>query len=322
VDDRYTAAQVGPVEASVILPCRNEESSIEPMIHGISTAFSQFRGRLVPRLVFVDDGSTDQTWATIERNCGDFGAYRVTGIRLGEMLGKGHAQAVGLEAARPFEGPIVFMDADGQHDPRYLQEAVSSCVQSHRAHIARRSSYRRRWAREVGSIGLRALAFLAGSPFRPDLGEFLVIPPDVARSLAASRDLGSVPLVPLVQAIDPQYTTFEVQIAQRFDGTLSTRWSAEALWQKAVLHLLVNPWRLMLRLSALVFAAVALLGIYGVYVGLSSLSRGAFLGTGSVIVILVFVFATLATLQIVVLAFLVLLLRRMGDGRWKGRELC
>ena len=67
-------------------------------------------------LVFVDDGSTDGSWAEIERLASQ--DPRVQGVRFRRNFGKAAALRAGFQAAR---GEIVFtLDADLQDDPHEL----------------------------------------------------------------------------------------------------------------------------------------------------------------------------------------------------------
>ncbi len=87
---------------SVILPARNEAPTIGRLLERLAQLYPE-----AERLV-VDDGSTDDT-ADVARNRG----ARV--LRHPYSLGNGAAVKSGARAAR---GEIlVFMDADGQHDP-------------------------------------------------------------------------------------------------------------------------------------------------------------------------------------------------------------
>jgi glycosyltransferase involved in cell wall biosynthesis len=295
---------------TIILPCWNECRSIEPLIGAFREAFRPGEDPEV-HLLFVDDASTDGTWSEIEQVLGRYGQLFVSGLRLPAHLGKASAQAAGLRSLVPARGPVVFMDSDGQHDPGVLLPPIHRSLETGRTQIAERSGYRRTLTSQLGTVGLRILGNLAGASFQPKLAEFLAISAETANRLASNPQLGISPLLPLVQSCSPDFDTFQAPIGPRIDGSTSSRWSTETHWQKAVLHLLVNPWRLLLRLSVGVTIMVAIMGTYGLVVGITSMANGTFLGVGSVLVALVFIFAVLATLQIIILALLALVLRRV-----------
>jgi glycosyltransferase involved in cell wall biosynthesis len=91
-----------PALVSIILPARNEATSLAKLLPLIATL------KAAAEIIIVNDGSTDLT-AEIAHNAG----ARV--IEHPYSLGNGAAVKAGTRAAT---GEIlVFMDADGQHDP-------------------------------------------------------------------------------------------------------------------------------------------------------------------------------------------------------------
>lgn len=96
---------------SIVVPLLNEQATLRPLRDRlVNMADSQ---RIDLQIVFVDDGSTDQSWLTIQQLA--FEDRRVIGIRFRRNFGKAAALAAGIEKAI---GPIVItMDADLQDDP-------------------------------------------------------------------------------------------------------------------------------------------------------------------------------------------------------------
>lgn len=87
---------------SIILPAFNESGTIDDVIRGIHARFPD------AEIVVVDDGSADETAAVAE-------AAGATVYRHSYNVGNGAAIKTGIRVAN---GDIlVFMDADGQHDP-------------------------------------------------------------------------------------------------------------------------------------------------------------------------------------------------------------
>ena len=106
-------------ELSVVLPVLNEEANI-----------AELYGRLVALLpgavrsfeiVFVDDGSTDRTWAIVR----DLASRdeRVKGVSFSRNFGHQMAFAAGLDHATG--EAVVIMDADGQDPPELLPELIA-----------------------------------------------------------------------------------------------------------------------------------------------------------------------------------------------------
>ncbi len=96
---------------SVVIPAMNEEGNI-PALHEAIAAVLEPAG-ITFELVFVDDGSTDGTWAVIESLAA--ADRRIIGLRHRRNFGKARGLATGFSAA---SGDLILtMDADLQDDP-------------------------------------------------------------------------------------------------------------------------------------------------------------------------------------------------------------
>jgi glycosyltransferase involved in cell wall biosynthesis len=101
---------------SVVIPARNEEASVGRVVSGVLAALPG------AEVIVVDDGSTDGT-ATV---AGAAGAKVVSRPR---GLGNGAAIKTG---ARVASGElIVFMDADGQHDPAEIPRLLRALAEGY-----------------------------------------------------------------------------------------------------------------------------------------------------------------------------------------------
>ncbi len=105
----------GPLDArlpgvSIVVPGLNEAASLGELAQRIDAAIG---GTESYELVFVDDGSTDNTWEVISQlHAAD---PRVRGLRLRRNFGKAMALASGFSECRG--AILVMMDADLQDDP-------------------------------------------------------------------------------------------------------------------------------------------------------------------------------------------------------------
>ena len=105
---------------SFVVPVMNEESTIEELVDGI---FRNVEDIGDVEVIFIDDGSTDESWNIIKGLAETF-PQNIRGLRFRSNRGKAAALQVGFEAA---EGDIIFtMDADLQDDPaeipRFLEK--------------------------------------------------------------------------------------------------------------------------------------------------------------------------------------------------------
>lgn len=106
-----------PLNISVVIPQLNEEESLPELTRWIVEVL--MRSNLSFEIIYIDDGSTDDSWSVIARQSEQYPG-QVRGIRFQRNYGKSPALNVGFEAAR---GEIVFtMDADLQDSPDELPD--------------------------------------------------------------------------------------------------------------------------------------------------------------------------------------------------------
>jgi dolichol-phosphate mannosyltransferase len=96
---------------SVVVPVCNEEASVEPLFEELRSALDEL-GREW-EVLFVDDGSTDGTFAALTRLHAEEPAVRI--VRLRRNFGKATALAAGFAEAGG--DVVVTIDGDGQDDP-------------------------------------------------------------------------------------------------------------------------------------------------------------------------------------------------------------
>ena len=103
-------AALNPPELSIVLPAKNEQAAVGQTVEKILRAWPE------AEVIVVNDGSSDNT-AQVATAAG----ARV--ISQPYSMGNGAAIKTGARAARG--AVIVFMDADGQHDPAHIQALLS-----------------------------------------------------------------------------------------------------------------------------------------------------------------------------------------------------
>ena len=96
---------------SIVVPVLNEAESLRQLNHEISQACDEHG--VTVEVVFIDDGSTDESWKVIEELAAS--DERMSGIRFRKNFGKSAALTAGMRAARG--ETIMMMDADLQDDP-------------------------------------------------------------------------------------------------------------------------------------------------------------------------------------------------------------
>ncbi|GGG47624.1 glycosyl transferase family 2 [Croceivirga lutea] len=111
------------MQLSLVIPLLNEEESLKEL-HGWIVDVMQ-ANRFSYEMIFIDDGSTDKSWQTIQElsQSNEF----VKGIRFQKNFGKSQALHAGFNTA---QGDVVItMDADLQDNPEEIPELYQLITQ-------------------------------------------------------------------------------------------------------------------------------------------------------------------------------------------------
>jgi len=107
---------------SVVIPLLNEQESLKELYDWIAKVMQS--NRFSYEIIFIDDGSTDDSWKTI--NALSSKDKQVKGIRFLKNFGKSQALHAGFELA---QGDVVItMDADLQDNPDEIPELYDMIV--------------------------------------------------------------------------------------------------------------------------------------------------------------------------------------------------
>ena len=139
--------------ALIVMPAFNEAESVAAVVAEVLAETSEFADCLV-----IDDGSSDAT-SEQARRAGAMVA------RLPHNLGVGGALRTGFVYARDRGyGAVVQVDADGQHDPRYVAQLLAALAESDLvigARFAGDGDYAvagpRKWAMQFLATTIRAM---------------------------------------------------------------------------------------------------------------------------------------------------------------------
>ena len=110
-----------PPLLSVVVPVKNEEDGILLFVDRVSAILEDVAGKQDWEILFIDDGSTDDTVAAIV--AAHIRDPRIRAISLSRNFGKEAAITAGLEYARG--QAVVPMDVDMQDPPEVLAEMVA-----------------------------------------------------------------------------------------------------------------------------------------------------------------------------------------------------
>jgi len=143
----------------LVIPVFNEEKYLGKFIRELSKVIKS--NDLIKRVIFINDGSTDNTLKIIDTYCKKNKIFHL--INLKNNLGKGHAMSKGFGVARKNNSDcVVFMDADGQHSPKYIKSFINKIQKEPIVFGYRRLS---RGAPLIRKIGNKAITFIVSKLF-------------------------------------------------------------------------------------------------------------------------------------------------------------
>lgn len=168
---------------TVVVTAFNEAQTL-PLLHPRILAALDAVPGLEGRVLYVDDGSRDATWETIQALAAS--DPRVGALRLSRNFGKELALTAGLDCVD--RGAAMLLDADGQDPP----ELIGQFVAHWRAGYD--DIYGTRLVREgegwlkrgTAALFYRVIGRLSKTPIPADTGDFRLLSP---RALAALRQL-------------------------------------------------------------------------------------------------------------------------------------
>ncbi len=161
---------------SLVISAHNEESALEPLYRSINQKFKKAGFRY--EIVFVDDGSTDETFKVIKKLARQ--TKKIKAVRLSTNFGHEAAMLAGIEVSKG--KAIVCMDADLQHPPQKVIEMVKlfqagyeviTMVRVGNANVALKNLFSR--------LFYQVMNMISDKRFEPGATDFFLISKTVAK---------------------------------------------------------------------------------------------------------------------------------------------
>ena len=241
---------------SVVIPAYNEEATVPD---AAGTILRVLDAAAIPcELVFVDDGSTDGTWAAV---CAAREADgRVRGVRFSRNFGKEAALLAGLRYAAG--GCCVTIDCDLQHPPEKIVEMYRlweqgfEVVEGVKSSRGRESLLRRFCANEFYRIMTRAVGFEM-----KDRSDFKLLGRRAVDALLSLPERDTFYRA-LSAWVGFRSTTVEFEVAPRRAG--QSKWGTGKLISYAVRNITgftSSPMRIVTALGVLMLVFALVLGV-------------------------------------------------------------
>lgn len=212
---------------TVVVPAYNEEAVLPAFHERLDAVRRQLDVHTC--VLYVDDGSTDRTWHTIEsmrRRDASVG-----GLRLSRNFGKEHALTAGLDHA--MGDAVVVIDADLQDPPEVIQELIEQWRKGHDVVYGTRTHRRGDAAlKRLTARGFYALMAHVGDTHVPaNAGDFRLLSRRAVDGLGTLRESNRF-MKGLFTWLGYRQKSVPYERAQR--GAGETKWSYWRLWNFAI----------------------------------------------------------------------------------------
>lgn len=135
-----------PQQLSVVVPVRNEQDNVESLISEINAALKSV---IQHEIVYVDDGSTDATYANLRALQNQYSQLRI--VRHVKSCGQSTAVRTGVKFAQ--YDWVATLDGDGQNNPADIPKLLSALDEGvELVGGNRRQSRRDTWVKRMSSV--------------------------------------------------------------------------------------------------------------------------------------------------------------------------
>lgn len=135
-------------QLSIVVPVRNEADNLASLIGEIDTALHAMT-HLAYEIIYVDDGSSDNTFSELKRLQLQFSQLKI--VRHAQSCGQSSAVRSGVKAAK--YSWIATLDGDGQNDPADILKLIAAVSDDIVLACGnRRASRRDTWVKRISSV--------------------------------------------------------------------------------------------------------------------------------------------------------------------------
>lgn len=153
-----------PSQISVVVPVRNEQDNVANLIAEIHAALT---GPVSHEIIYVDDGSTDDTFARLQQLQSQYPQLRV--VRHKQSCGQSTAVRTGVKHAQ--YDWVATLDGDGQNDPADIPKLLAALTAGvELVGGNRRASRRDTWIKRISSVVANGVRSRMLNDDTPDTG--------------------------------------------------------------------------------------------------------------------------------------------------------
>ena len=204
----------------IVVPCYNEQEVLletsKRLLEKMGQLVSENKIANNSRIMFVNDGSKDQTWSIIKQLCDENVVY--AGVNLSRNRGHQNALLAGMATAVKYADMIVTMDADLQDDINAVDRMIEACYAGNDVVYGVRSSRKNDTCFKRGTAHLfyKLMSFL-GADIVYDHADYRLLSRRAAENLLDFDEVNLF-LRGIVPMVGFQSTTVEYERGERFAG--------------------------------------------------------------------------------------------------------
>ncbi len=197
---------------SVVIPIFNEEGNVQKLYEELINVLSK---SLIWEIIFIDDGSSDNSWETISA------IYkhdkRVRGLRFSRNFGHQYAIFAGLSVAHG--SAVITMDADLQHPPALIPQLLKEWYSGSKiVHTVRKDNENISWGKKVSSkVFYKIFSVLSGVDLSAGMADYRLLDRQVVDELVRLKE-GALFLRGLVEWLGYKSSKVEFVCGDRFSG--------------------------------------------------------------------------------------------------------
>ena len=292
---------------SVVVSCYNEELALDRFYEETASILKKLSWKY--ELIFVNDGSQDQTLSVLTRLAQSDEQVKV--ISFSRNFGHEAAMIAGLDYSQG-DG-IVCMDADLQHPPQYLPEIVKKLEEGFDViNMVRTRNESAGWFKNIASSAFyRLINVLSDVKFEPNASDFFAVSGKAAKVLKDNYREKVRFLRGYVQNIGYPRTTIEYEARTRVAG--ESKYSIKKLITFSVNTIMCFS-NLPLKLGIYAGCGAGILGIIMMIYTIWSWARvGTPSGYATIIVLMCFMFAVLFLIVGIIGNYIAILFAELKD---------
>ena len=245
---------------SVVLPVHNEEAILDELHRSLRAALGLITEDY--EIVFVDDGSRDRSWQTIQSLVRT--DRRVKALRFSRNFGQHYSITAGLDYCNG--DWVVVMDSDLQDRPEEIGSLYAKAQEGYDVVVARRGQRRDALLKRLTSrLFYVIFSYLTDTHYDSQVGNFRIVSRRVVENFRDVREqlrfFGGI-----VDWMGFPHTGIPVQHGERFAGRGT--YNFRRLWRLAqdiVIAHSDKPLRLVVRLGFLISLSSFVYGVYVVW---------------------------------------------------------